>query len=99
MGNSEKNDTLHASAAAIVKAIPLDAFYRSHLVGKTILSIKMDIEGGELGALHGASFLLQDCKVKHWSISTHCLDCFHGSLVLLQNAGYTICSNSQPPNL
>lgn len=94
---STTNDGIDGSSSVIVNAASLDMFYIDQLAGKTIVSIKMDIEGGEVGALRGASSLLQGCKVKHWSVSTHGRDQFFAVGRILSRAGYTICSNTQVP--
>jgi len=51
--------------------------------------VKLDIEGGEIDALHGAGALLARKDVR-WLIETHSVECENGCLELLKAAGLTV---------
>lgn len=77
-----------------VQITSLDAFAEKHLPSnKQILMVKLDIEGQEVGALQGATKLLQGCRVKHWAIGIH-RNQTDPVVAILKRNGYQIVSSS-----
>lgn len=68
-----------------------------HLLAKNSIQadlVKMDIQGSELAALHGAARSIEQGRIKRWIVGTHSDKLHADCLAFLRDRGYTIAFES-----
>jgi len=73
----------------------LDEFFTKSIDPSVqVIAVKMDVEAQEVNVMNGATQLLKNCRVKHWSIGIHIPR--YKAIVedIMQRNGYTVLQNT-----